>query len=311
MCRNVDWERIILLMNRQADHYHHHHTGPMNRAFAIGVLLNLLYVVVEAAYGFLADSLALLTDAGHNLSDVLGLLLAWGASWMAARKASDKHTYGYSRATILASLLSALLLILVVGAIVWEAVSRIKSPVPTPGMTLIIVAGIGVLINAGTALLFVAGKDDDLNIRGAYLHMSADAAVSLGVVIAGVVILKTGWLWVDPAVSLMIAGVIFYSTWGLLRDSINLTFDGVPAHIRLTEVRQYLLGVPGVLDVHDLHVWAMSTSETALTTHLVMAQMPAEDELLTQVNCELEKRFNISHSTLQIETSQQHICPDH
>lgn len=298
-------------MNRQADHYHHHHPGHMNRAFGIGVLLNLLYVVVEATYGLLADSLALLTDAGHNLSDVLGLLLAWGASWMATRKSSDQHTYGYSRATILASLLSALLLILVVGAIVWEAVSRIKTPVPTPGMTLIIVAGIGVLINAGTALLFVAGKDDDLNIRGAYLHMSADAAVSLGVVVAGVVILNTGWLWVDPAVSLMIAGVIFYSTWGLLRDSINLTFDGVPAHIRLADVRQYLLGVPGVLDVHDLHVWAMSTSETALTTHLVMAQMPEADELLTQVNCELEERFNISHSTLQIETSQQHICPDH
>ena len=283
----------------------------MNRAFGLGVLLNLLYVGVEATYGFLADSLALLTDAGHNLSDVLGLLLAWGASWMAARKANDQHTYGYSRATILASLLSALLLILVVGAIVWEAVSRIKTPVPTPGMTLIIVAGIGVLINAGTALLFVRGKDSDLNIKGAYLHMTADAAVSLGVVIAGVAILRTGWLWIDPAVSLLIATVIFYSTWGLLRDSIKLTFDGVPPHIRLTEVRQYLLGVPGVLDVHDLHVWAMSTSETALTVHLVMAQMPEDDDLLLRVNCELEERFDISHSTLQIETSQQHICPDH
>ncbi len=298
-------------MNRQSNHHHHHHSSPMNRAFGFGVLLNLLYVGVEAGYGFLADSLALLTDAGHNLSDVLCLLLAWGAGWMAARKASDQHTYGYSRATILASLLSALLLILVVGAIVWEAVSRIKTPVPTPGMTLIVVAGIGVLVNTGTALLFFRGKDHDLNIRGAYLHMAADAAVSLGVVAAGVAILQTGWLWIDPAVSLLIAAVIFYSTWGLLRDSIKLTFDGVPAHIELVEVRKYLNNISGVLDVHDLHVWAMSTSETALTALLVMAAMPEADNLLLQVNSELEERFAISHSTLQIETSQQHICPEH
>ncbi len=298
-------------MNRQTNHHHHHHAATMNRAFGFGVLLNLLYVGVEAGYGFMADSLALLTDAGHNLSDVLGLLLAWGASWIASRKASDQHTYGYSRATILASLLSALLLMLVVGAIVWEAVSRIKTPVATPGMILIVVAGIGVLINAGTAMLFVRGKDHDLNIRGAYLHMTADAAVSLGVVVAGVAILKTGWLWIDPAVSLLIAAVIFYSTWGLLRDSIKLTFDGVPPHIQLSDVRSYLRGVPGVQDVHDLHVWAMSTSETALTAHLVMAAMPEEDDLLMQVNRQLDERFNISHSTLQIETAQQHICPDH
>jgi cobalt-zinc-cadmium efflux system protein len=298
-------------MNRQTNHHHHHHAAPMNRAFGFGVLLNLIYVAIEAGYGFYADSLALVTDAGHNLSDVLCLLLAWGASWMAARKANEKHTYGYSRATILASLLSALLLILVVGAIVWEAVSRINNPVPTPGMILIIVAGVGVLINTGTALLFLRGKDHDLNIRGAYLHMAADAAVSLGVVVAGVVILQTGWQWVDPAVSLLIAAVIFYSTWGLLRDSIKLTFDGVPAHIELSKVRKYLLNVSGVMDVHDLHVWAMSTSETALTAHLVMAEMPVSDAVLTQINGELEEQFNISHSTLQIEMTQRHTCPDH
>lgn len=298
-------------MNRQTNHHHHHHAAPMNRAFGFGVLLNLVYVAIEAGYGFYADSLALVTDAGHNLSDVLCLLLAWGASWMAARKANEKHTYGYSRATILASLLSALLLILVVGAIVWEAVSRINNPVPTPGMILIIVAGVGVLINTGTALLFLRGKDHDLNIRGAYLHMAADAAVSLGVVVAGVVILQTGWQWVDPAVSLLIAAVIFYSTWGLLRDSIKLTFDGVPAHIELSKVRKYLLNVSGVMDVHDLHVWAMSTSETALTAHLVMAEMPVSDAVLTQINGELEEQFNISHSTLQIEMTQRHTCPDH
>jgi cobalt-zinc-cadmium efflux system protein len=298
-------------MNRQTNHHHHHHAAPMNRAFGFGVLLNLVYVAIEAGYGFYADSLALVTDAGHNLSDVLCLLLAWGASWMAARKASEKHTYGYSRATILASLLSALLLILVVGAIVWEAVSRINNPVPTPGMILIIVAGVGVLINTGTALLFLRGKDHDLNIRGAYLHMAAVAAVSLGVVVAGVVILQTGWQWVDPAVSLLIAAVIFYSTWGLLRDSIKLTFDGVPAHIELSKVRKYLLNVSGVMDVHDLHVWAMSTSETALTAHLVMAEMPVSDAVLTQINGELEEQFNISHSTLQIEMTQRHTCPDH
>jgi cobalt-zinc-cadmium efflux system protein len=298
-------------MNRQTNHHHHHHAAPMNRAFGFGVLLNLVYVAIEAGYGFYADSLALVTDAGHNLSDVLCLLLAWGASWMAARKANEKHTYGYSRATILASLLSALLLILVVGAIVWEAVSRINNPVPTPGKILIIVAGVGVLINTGTALLFLRGKDHDLNIRGAYLHMAADAAVSLGVVVAGVVILQTGWQWVDPAVSLLIAAVIFYSTWGLLRDSIKLTFDGVPAHIELSKVRKYLLNVSGVMDVHDLHVWAMSTSETALTAHLVMAEMPISDAVLTQINSELDEQFNISHSTLQIEMTQQHTCPDH
>ena len=298
-------------MNRQTDHHHHHHAAPMNRAFGLGVLLNVFYVVVEASYGFLADSLALLTDAGHNLSDVLCLLLAWGASWIGSRAASEQHTYGYSRATILASVLSALLLILVVGAIVWEAVNRINSPVPTPGMTLMIVAGIGVLINTGTALLFFRGKDHDLNIKGAYLHMAADAAVSLGVVIAGAGIIFTGWLLIDPVVSLLIAAVIFYSTWGLLRDSLKLTFDGVPPHIRLTDVREYLHSIPGVVDVHDLHVWGMSTSETALTAHVVMAQMPESDELLTRVNSELEERFNISHSTLQIETSQQHICPEH
>ncbi len=288
-------------MNREI-HHHHHHTPPdYNRAFALGVTLNLIFVVVEVVYGLLADSLALLTDAGHNLSDVLGLLLAWGASALAARRPSLRRTYGYSRATILASLASGLLLLAAVGAIAWEAVGRFMEPVAPAGKTIMIVAGIGVLINSATALLFVKGKDRDLNIRGAYLHMAADAAVSLGVVISGALIWRYGLNWIDPVISLVIAGVIFLSTWDLMRDSLNLAVDAVPKKVDPDGVRAYLLNLSGVTGMHDLHIWAMSTTDTALTAHLVMPDGVPSDAFLHDLAATLKERYFVDHATFQVE----------
>ncbi len=295
-------------MNRAHDHQHHHHAPDLNRAFGIGVALNTGFVLVEAAAGWWSGSLALLTDAGHNLSDVLGLLIAWGASWLGQRKPSERRTYGYSRATILGSLISALLLLIAVGAIAWEAVARFAAPAPVPGKVLIIVAGIGVAINTATALMFVKGKNDDLNVKGAYLHMAADAAVSLGVVIAGALIIFTGWHWLDPLTSLIIGAVILISTWGLLRDSLNLAFDAVPAGVDVAGVRRYLDQLPGVKEVHDLHIWAMSTTETAMTAHLVMPQASGGDTFLFGVNDVLAERFGIHHSTIQIEQGSRDDC---
>ena len=288
-------------MNRQTEHHHHHAAPDYNRAFAVGVALNLAFVVVEAFYGIMAGSLALLTDAGHNLSDVLGLLLAWGASALAARKPSSRRTYGYSRATILASLASGLLLLAAVGAITWEAIGRFMEPAVPSGKTMMIVAGIGVVINTVTALFFFSGKDHDLNIRGAYLHMAADAAVSLGVVVSGAVILKFGFAWVDPVISLAIAAVIFLSTWDLMRDSANLAVDAVPRNVDPEEVRSYLLDLPGVSGMHDLHIWAMSTTDVALTAHLVMPDPPSNDAFLTEVAEMLHHDHGINHATIQIE----------
>ncbi len=288
-------------MNREVDHHHHHATPNYNRAFAIGVVLNVGFVVVEAVFGLLADSLALLTDAGHNLSDVLGLLLAWGASALAARRPSARRTYGYSRATILASLASGLLLFGAIGAIAWEAVGRFVAPVEPAGLTIMWVAGVGVVINTATALLFFSGKDHDLNIRGAYLHMAADAAVSLGVVLSGAVIWRYGLNWVDPVISLVIVVVIFLSTWDLMRDSLNLAVDAVPRKVDPDEVRQYLLEQPGVSGMHDLHIWAMSTTDTALTTHLVMPEPPPDDAFLHGIAQVLHQRFHIDHATIQVE----------
>lgn len=288
-------------MNREVDHHHHHAPPDYNRAFAVGVALNIVFVVVEVVYGLIADSLALLTDAGHNLSDVLGLLLAWGASALATRRPSARRTYGYSRATILASLGSGLLLLAAVGAIAWEAVGRFMEPVEPAGKTIMIVAGIGVVINSVTALFFFSGKDQDLNIRGAYLHMAADAAVSLGVVISGALIWRYGLAWVDPVISLVIAGVIFLSTWDLMRDSLNLAVDAVPRKVDPEKVRQFLLDQPGVIDMHDLHIWAMSTTSTALTAHLVMSDPPPEDAFLQGIAATLRKRFHIGHATIQVE----------
>ncbi|MEJ2534983.1 MAG: cation diffusion facilitator family transporter [Gammaproteobacteria bacterium] len=295
-------------MNRQGDHHQHgHHHGPMNynRAFALGVGLNVAFVAVEVLFGLAANSLALLTDAGHNLSDVLGLLLAWGAAVLAARKPSPRRTYGYSRATILASLASGLLLLAAVGAIAWEAITRFLEPVQPAGGTIMAVAAIGVVINTATALLFLRGKDDDLNIRGAFLHMAADAAVSLGVVLSGALILWQGWLWIDPVVSLVIAAVIFLSTWGLLRDSLNLAVDAVPRDIDPERVRSFLAGQPAVSGVHDLHIWGMSTTESALTAHLVMDPVPDNDRFLQGVAAELANRFGIHHATIQLEHGEE------
>jgi cobalt-zinc-cadmium efflux system protein len=288
-------------LNREVDHHHHHAAPDYNRAFAAGVALNLAFVVVEAVFGVLSDSLALLTDAGHNLSDVLGLLLAWGAAALAEKRPSSRRTYGYSRATIIASLFSGLLLMGAVGAIGWEAFNRLLEPTEPAGKTIMIVAAIGVVINTATALLFLSGKDSDLNIRGAFLHMAADAAVSLGVVASGALILFFGFGWIDPLISLVIAAVILLSTWGLLRDSLNLAVDAVPRHVDPEAVRAYLSGLPGVLAIHDLHIWPMSTTDTALTAHMVMGEFPADDQFLSDIAVVLQERFAIKHPTIQLE----------
>jgi len=294
-------------LNREVNHHHHHATPDYNRAFAIGVALNVIFVVIEAFYGFVSDSLALLTDAGHNLSDVLGLLLAWGAAALARKRPSPRRTYGYSRATIIASLFSGLLLMGAVGAIGWEAVGRLMEPPQPSGKTIMVVAAIGVVINTATALLFVSGKDHDLNIRGAFLHMAADAAVSLGVVIAGALILFYGLNWIDPVISLVIAAVIFLSTWGLLRDSLNLAVDAVPRNVDPDAVRGYLNNLPGVTAMHDLHIWPMSTTDTALTAHLVMNPLPQDDKFLNDVARQLADRFTINHATIQLERHESDV----
>lgn len=286
-------------------HSHHHQAKPdYNRAFAAGVALNIIFIVVEAVYGVLAGSLALITDAGHNLGDVLGLLLAWGATYLATKRPTLRRTYGYSRLTILASMASGLLLLLAVTVITWEAVNRFLEPVAPVGQTIMVVAGIGVIINALTAWFFMSGKDHDLNLRGAYLHMAADAAVSLGVVISGLVIWQYGLLWLDPLISLLIAAVIFWSTWGLLRDSLNLAIDGVPRDLEPAEVRKWLAQQPGVQGLHDLHIWPMSTTDTALTVHLLMPVPPADDVFLHTLARLLYERFGISHATIQVERGQ-------
>jgi len=288
-------------MNHEPYQHHHHAIPDYNRAFAIGVVLNIVFVVIEVTYGVIANSLALITDAGHNLSDVMGLLLAWGASYLAGKQPSLRRTYGYSRATILASMFSGLLLLAAVVVIGWEAFQRFFEPAQPAGKTIMVVAGIGVIINSVTAWFFVSGKDHDLNIRGAYLHMAADALVSVGVVISGFVIWKFGLDWFDPLSSLIIAAVILWSTWGLLRDSLNLAIDGVPRGLDPDEIRRWLYSQPGVEGMHDLHIWPMSTTETALTVHLLMPCPPADDGFLHDLALQLQERFKVSHATFQVE----------
>jgi cobalt-zinc-cadmium efflux system protein len=285
---------------------HSHAPDKFGWAFASGAALNTAFVIAELIFGYAANSLALISDAIHNLSDVIALLLAWGAVWLSQKQPTQRHTYGYRRASILAALFNAGLLLVAVGGIVVEAVNRLAEPAPVAGLTVILVAALGVVINGGTALLFMRGRHGDLNIRGAYLHMAADAGVSLGVVVAAVVIMLTGWLWLDPAISLVIAAVVFWSGWGLARDSVNLALDGVPRGIELSEVRDYLAGLEGVIEVHDLHIWAMSTNETALTAHLVRPG-GSDDAFLHGVCEELSQRFNIHHATLQIEAAAE-VC---
>src|ERR1700731_4875899 len=282
-------------------HDHSHSTPNFNAAFAIGIALNTAYVLFEIVFGILGRSLALLADAGHNLSDVLGLLLAWAATAMAKSVPTKRRTYGLRGSSILAALFNAIFLLLSVGAIVWEAVRRFNAPTEVAANIIIWVSLVGIAINTGTALMFRSGREHDLNIRGAFLHMAADAAISTGVVIAGFAIIWTGWRWIDPMMSLLISAVIIWGTWDLLRESTNLALHAVPKNIEPEKVERYLEQLPGVSKVHDLHIWAMSTTETALTVHLVKPDGTIDDELLAKVCNDLQERFQIGHVTIQLE----------
>lgn len=288
-----------------------HHHGPVDTGdwrYAVGLIVNLAFVACEFGAGIWADSTALMADAGHNLSDVLGLAMAGGAAWLARRAAGPKRTYGYGKATVLAALGNALLLIFACGAIAFEAVRRLAEPAPVASGVIMVVAGIGFFINLGTALLFMKDQHKDLNVRGAYLHMMADAAVSLGVVVAGAVILLTGWAVIDALVSLGIVVVIMIGTWGLLKDSVNLALDAAPNGVEVGQVRDALLALPGVSAVHDLHIWGLSTTDTALTAHLVHDRPDAE-ALLTEAQGVARRRFDISHTTFQLESGALPDCP--
>jgi cobalt-zinc-cadmium efflux system protein len=290
-----------------ADHGHDHGPGHSHApvdfglAFAIGAVLNLGFVAVEAVYGVVANSLALIADAGHNLGDVLGLLLAWGAAYLVRRAPTRERTYGYKRSSIAAALANAIILLITVGAITLEAFRRLAAPEESASDTVIVVATIGILVNGVTALLFMSGRDGDLNIRGAFLHMAGDAATSAGVVVAALIMRRTGWLWLDPMVSLAIVLVITIGTWGLLRDSVNLAMDAVPEGIDRDGIEAYLAGLPGVTEVHDLHIWGMSTTETALTVHLIRSSPLIDDALIADASRELHDRFRIGHATFQFE----------
>jgi cobalt-zinc-cadmium efflux system protein len=313
-------------MEHQHDHPHEHshhghasghghsHAMPMegvNLRMGIAVALNLVFVVVEGGYGFLSNSVALIADAGHNLSDVLGLVCAWGALLLGRRPPGAKFTYGLGRSSVLAALVNAVLLLLACGAIAWEAASRVAAPPPVAGRTVMGVAAIGIVINGISAWMLHAGSHGDLNRRSAYIHMLSDAAVSGGVLLSGLLILLTGWNLLDPIVSLAIVAVILASTWRLLRDSLTLSLDGVPASVNSSAVMSYLADQRGVTDVHDLHIWALSTTSVALTAHLVVPDRGAEDALLTALTPDLKRRFRIQHATLQIERDRcEHGCED-
>jgi cobalt-zinc-cadmium efflux system protein len=292
------------------DHAHDHAHGPgghvhgpasFDRAFAIGVGLNVLFVLAELAFGFRSHSLALVADAGHNLGDVLSLVLAWAGTVLARRQPTPRRTYGMRRFSILAAVANAGILLVAVGAIIVEAIDRFRHPAPIAGGVVSLVAAVGIVINLGTALAFMRGRDHDLNIRGAFLHMLCDAAASAGVVVAGLIIAATGLLWIDPAVSLLLAGLIMWSTWGLAKDSVNLALDAVPAGIDPIEVGAMLRGLEGVVEVHDLHIWGMSTTDVALTAHLIRPCHGGEDALLATATRLLRDRFGIAHATLQVE----------
>jgi cobalt-zinc-cadmium efflux system protein len=306
----------------QHDHSDHAHAGSAHvhapadfgRAFALGIALNLGFVAIEFIYGLIANSMALLADAGHNLSDVLALVIAWIASVLTKRPPSERYTYGLGGSSIVAALFNAVFLLLAVGAIAWEAILRLFHPEPVASGTVMIVAAIGILVNGLTAWLFASGRKGDLNIRGAFVHMVADAAVSAGVVGAGAVILFTGWLWLDPLTSLVVVGLIVWGTWSLLRESFAMSVAAVPAAIDPQAVRRYLESCSGVAAVHDLHIWPMSTTDNALTAHLVFPDGHPGDEFLMRCSTELRRRFGIGHTTLQIEISEAtacHLAPDH
>ncbi|MBI3505554.1 MAG: cation transporter [Proteobacteria bacterium] len=294
----------------QHGHHHGHSHGPADfgRAFAIGIVLNGVFVAAEAGFGFFANSVALLADAGHNLSDVLGLVVAWSATLLARRRPSARFTFGMRGASILSALFNAVILLVAVGAIAWEALGRLAEPEPVANGTVMAVAAIGIAINGFTAWLFAAGRRGDLNIRGAYMHMAADALISAGVVVAGAVAMATGWLWIDPVASLAIVAAIVWGTWNLLRDSVALSLGGVPAGVDPEAVRVLLAGRPGVVALHDLHIWATSTTETALSVHLVMPDGHPGDAFLAGIAGELRAHHAIAHATVQIETDAAS-CP--
>ncbi|MCP3470323.1 cation diffusion facilitator family transporter [Bradyrhizobium sp. CCGUVB1N3] len=287
---------------------HVHAPASFGRAFAIGISLNTALVVAQGVYGYLANSTALLADASHNLSDVLGLVMAWGASVAARRAPTGRFTYGFRASTILAALGNAVFLLVATGAIGWEAILRLREPEPIAGVTVMIVAGIGILINGATAMLFARGRKDDINIQGAFLHMAGDAAVSLGVVISAALIMWTGWLWLDPVASLLICAVILWSTTGLLRSSIDMSMAAAPRGTDLDAIKTLLIQRPGVSDIHDLHVWPISTTETALTCHLVMLGGHPGDAFLMETAQLLKTSHRIGHTTIQIETGQDNGC---
>lgn len=295
--------------HHEHDHGHgHHHHVPKNfdKAFAIGAFLNLSFVGAELTYGYLAKSLALVADAVHNFADVVGLLLAWGAAWLSRRNASDERTYGYRRASILAALMNSCLLFLAIGAIVVEALQRFSRPAPIQTDMMIWVAVVGIVINFGTAMLFWKGQKHDLNLRAAFMHMIGDAAISAGVVLAGLIIQFKGWIWIDPAISLIVAVIIFIGCWDLAKEALHLSLDGVPKHINRRSVLVYLHELPGVTGVHDLHIWAMSTTEVALTVHLMRPGMPLDDNFLHKVAKELHEHYQIGHATIQVEVGNGH-----
>lgn len=290
------------------NHFHAHHNQTKrnyNRSFAIGISLNIIFVIIEAMYGFFANSLALLADAGHNLSDVAGLLIAWGAFWLSTRKPTTSYTFGLRKSSILSALLNAFFLLVAIGIILWEAIHRLMTPNIVESKTIMIVAGIGIVVNSLTAMLFFKDKNDDLNIRGAYLHMAADALISAGVVISAVVIFYTSWDWLDPIVSIVISLIIIYGTWNLLKDSIRLSMDAVPADIDPIAVKKYLESLPDVREAHDLHIWAMSTNETALSVHLTMNSNSMTNATLTKISVHLKNNFKIHHPTIQFELYEE------
>jgi cobalt-zinc-cadmium efflux system protein len=291
---------------------HHHHHGDPNsqgRAFAIAIALNTVFVAIEFGYGFIANSTALMADAGHNLSDVLGLMLAWGAAILAKRAPNQRYTYGLRSSSMLAALFNSMLLMAACGAIAWEAVQQLMNPTPVHGLTVSVVAAVGIAVNGFSAWLFMAGAKDDINIRGAYLHLAADAAISLGVLLAGLAVMWTGWTWLDPLVSIAIVVIIMVSTWALLREALKLVLAAVPDSVDAPEVERFLRARPGVNDVHDLHIWAMSTTETALTAHLVMPGGHPGDEALDEIAARLKADFAVHHCTLQVEMgTTDHAC---
>lgn len=294
------------------DHHHDHahpHPEPSDKRYTIAIALNLGFVIIEAAAGFFANSTALLSDAAHNLSDVLGLALAGGAAWLAQRQAGAQRTYGYAKATVLAALANALVLVIACGGILWEATSRFFRPEETQPLFVMAVAAIGVLINGATAMLFLAGRKHDVNVRGAYLHMLADAGVSAAVIVAGAAIWLSGANWIDPAISVAVVLLILWGTWGLLRESLDLALDAAPAHINVGEVRAFLMAQPGVTAVHDLHIWAMGATKPALTAHLVRPE-GGDDAFLSQLAETISARFGIKHVTIQIERAQRDDCVD-